>query len=394
MALIILGSDSLLFATNANKNFIRFSQGLIIGATGILMLLFFLKRKKINKNALYAFAVIVSLILSVLVNGMSGGAFLKIFLLLFGYFASRLVKFDDFAKYYINFMKFIAIVSLLGIIFGSIIINLNVFPIISNYNNLTFTSLFFTNIPIWSVIRHRNFGPFWEPGVYQAYLFIALYFSLFIIKEKKKFNILLFVVTIITTFSTTGYLCMFLLIAAYMIKKDRFDTLKNKVLMFLVFTSIIVFLSFDQEVSQILFGKIFDGNANASFGSRFESVWTNLKIFSTNPLFGVGPDNVLAKFNAFSSTYAGSSFIVNTNTIFSHFSSFGILMGMYYVYLMYKFATKNNKSVMSVLIILIALSIILSAEYFIYSILFNTLFFYGTLSQNGNHKSYLQRRRF
>lgn len=384
IAFVILGSDSLLFATNSNEKFIRFSQLVIVFSTVILVCLFFLKRKRVSKTSLYLYLTIVSVVLSIIVNGMSGGALLKISLLLFGYITMRLISYGDFVGYYTKIMKFLAIVSIIGVMFGGIIIELNILPIISNNNNLTFSSAFFTNIPTWGVIRHRNFGPFWEPGVYQAYLFIALYFSLFVIKEKKKYTILLFIIAIITTFSTTGYLCMLLLLIAYLLKNNDLFISKNKALIVLVFFSLIIFLVVEQEASDILFGKILEGSANESFGSRFESIWTNLKIFINNPIFGVGPDNVLAHFNSVVLSHGDANLIVNTNTIFSHFSSFGIVLGVYYLSLLYKFATNNNIPRLSAVLILLALTIILSSEYFMYSLLFNTLFFYGTVSQNTN----------
>lgn len=58
----------------------------------------------------------------------------------------------------------------------------------------------------------RNSGPFWEPGIYQIYINIALYFALFFFKNKDGktpwIHIIVFCITILTTISTTGYLVM------------------------------------------------------------------------------------------------------------------------------------------------------------------------------------------
>ena len=58
----------------------------------------------------------------------------------------------------------------------------------------------------------RNSGPFWEPGIFQIYINIALYFALFFFKNKAGktpwVHIVVFCITILTTISTTGYLVM------------------------------------------------------------------------------------------------------------------------------------------------------------------------------------------
>ncbi len=56
-----------------------------------------------------------------------------------------------------------------------------------------------------SVLSHRNAGIFWEPGVFQAFLNLGLFFSLR--KEKKDIlRVIILFVTILTTESATGYI--------------------------------------------------------------------------------------------------------------------------------------------------------------------------------------------
>lgn len=57
----------------------------------------------------------------------------------------------------------------------------------------------------------RNSGPFWEPGIFQIYINIALYFALFFREKNGQFQLwhaLIYGITMLTTFSTTGYLVM------------------------------------------------------------------------------------------------------------------------------------------------------------------------------------------
>ncbi|KYP13050.1 MAG: hypothetical protein A1D16_05865 [Flavihumibacter sp. CACIAM 22H1] len=74
--------------------------------------------------------------------------------------------------------------------------------------------LFFNFSPDFN-FRIRNVGPFWEAGVYGGYLMVTLILNS--IKERSIFNRkgILFIFCILTTFSTTAYLALFLFIGVY-----------------------------------------------------------------------------------------------------------------------------------------------------------------------------------
>jgi hypothetical protein len=74
--------------------------------------------------------------------------------------------------------------------------------------------LFFNFSPDFN-FRIRNVGPFWEAGVYGGYLVVTLILNS--IREKSVFNRrgILFIICILTTFSTTAYLALFLFIGVY-----------------------------------------------------------------------------------------------------------------------------------------------------------------------------------
>lgn len=74
--------------------------------------------------------------------------------------------------------------------------------------------LFFNITPDFD-FRIRNVGPFWEAGVNGGYLMVTLILNT--IRERSIFNRkgLLFIFCILTTFSTTAYLALFLFIGIY-----------------------------------------------------------------------------------------------------------------------------------------------------------------------------------
>jgi len=72
-------------------------------------------------------------------------------------------------------------------------------------------SIVYSADPTATAVPRRNYGYCWEPGPYSAYLSLALYFTV----QSRKTNLIRFwtlLVAIITTFSTTGYVAMAVII--------------------------------------------------------------------------------------------------------------------------------------------------------------------------------------
>ena len=59
----------------------------------------------------------------------------------------------------------------------------------------------------------RNSGPFWEPGAFAGYILIAVYANFFILRQRMG-RLYLFVITLISTFSTMGLFALIFLIWA------------------------------------------------------------------------------------------------------------------------------------------------------------------------------------
>ncbi len=81
-------------------------------------------------------------------------------------------------------------------------------------NQIIHSFIFFNFSPDFT-FRIRNIGPFWEAGFYGGYLMVALMYNT--IRQKSIFNKIgiLFIICILTTFSTTAYLALFLFIGIY-----------------------------------------------------------------------------------------------------------------------------------------------------------------------------------
>ena len=148
-----------------------------------------------------------------------------------------MVGIEKFSRCYISIMRLIAIVSLLGYFFFQFFFALSL-PEISNANDFNFKTLFFTNLPCTPYLQNRNFGPFWEPGVYQAYLNIGLFFVLFFEDRKiRVFDAIIFSITIITTLSGAAFISMIMVYATFIFntKSTKKESLAKVLIIVLLF---------------------------------------------------------------------------------------------------------------------------------------------------------------
>lgn len=132
---------------------------------------------------------------------------------------------DDFVKKYFNIMVAVAVISLGGFLYN---IFIGVFPgiVISegNYNSIRYTSVLYTQM-YGEFFINRNAGMFWEPGAFQGFLNIALFFSFYLQNHKYLFlKRLILVIAVITTFSTTGYISMAFLFLLFLLKTKSLKT--------------------------------------------------------------------------------------------------------------------------------------------------------------------------
>ena len=82
--------------------------------------------------------------------------------------------------------------------------------------NLYYTQL--GNPAVGLTYNERNCGPFWEPGAFQGFLNLSLFFELTMKQARDKFwitRVAILIITIVTTFSTGGYIVLFTILIYY-----------------------------------------------------------------------------------------------------------------------------------------------------------------------------------
>lgn len=149
--------------------------------------------------------------------------------------------------------------------------------------NESYTLYVYTVYFIDDLLIPQNTGPFWEHGVFCIYLIIAFYLNA--IRENKiitKYNIV-FIIAIITSFSSTGYVVLIIALAFAILQRGGITFSKIFLLSLLIVgTYYISSLDFMAE-------KITDNAMSTKESSRFFAMVYHWQQIVKSPLIGYGP---------------------------------------------------------------------------------------------------------
>ena len=348
----------------------------------ILSLFFLLKTGKIEKNFILFFCLLGLLIILTCVFNTDTLKFETYFGFLIRLIYSMsfvlLFSLEDFMNNYLKVMAFLASFSLvfyfLGLVLPDSLNNLDL-KIITDYASYYGNAyLYVYRYPYYRTNFLRNNSIFWEPGAYQAFLNLAIIFEL---KHEKpnSFRMAIFIVSLITTFSTTGYIT-FLLITL----KSFFEKSNNSKKTFLILLITLIFIL--TIFNEVMINKL--STNNLSFSRRILDAKIDLKIFSENPLLGVGYNNYSKLFidNLKYSIFSGTS---SSNSITNTLAVFGLVFTFLIFYLYIRFILFFENNIFSRLFLFLILLSIFSTENFMVSSLWMVLAFYGL--KNANYKN-------
>lgn len=132
----------------------------------------------------------------------------------------------------------------------------------------------------------RPDGFFFEPGVFQIYLNLYLYLSVFIYKRAS--HSALATLAVLSTQSTTGLIICMIILGAAAVAQLRTGNLKRRLLaiaLVVLIASPIIYLAYD-NINDKLFGEL-----RGSSIAREYDLFTGINIVAENPLFGIGFDH-------------------------------------------------------------------------------------------------------
>ena len=272
------------------------SQAINLGITIILSIILLLSLKSINKKKLlllmlFTFLIIVNITQDII--NYSSISILNIyyfFTFLLGMLISEKYNYFEFLKKIEKVIFLLSLLSLISVLIYTFIPqSINVLPSY-NYYETSHKTIFISNILVSeNNFLQRNTGITWEPGAYQFILNIGLFAYFKTNKQKKLLHILIYLVTIMSTLSTTGLiiLSLNLIYNFYGNKKFRIGIYILIVILFIPLTEIIeqqVNLKFSSDYLMMRFNPLFNsfqknyflflGNGNVGFKENYLTMYS------------------------------------------------------------------------------------------------------------------------
>ena len=352
--------------------FLDVNEGVIGCLIVLLMLVYQLivqHRMYIQKSYTMIFLIMTGLIsISCIVNRNFSNLDLGVLLQwLVGTFVVSTFRREDFVRCYVKVLYVIAGCSLVGFVLGIVAPGIVArFPTVTSMKwfggSSSLRNMFLCIVDIDSRYQ-RNYGIFYEPGMFAFYLNLAIYFLLF---SKKKLNIRFFIVLVLallTTTSTNGYISLAILMIAFYLKSRRSRgqnfTKKQKNILALAVVTLLIYAIFyfirNPDRWLFLVSKLGELNSKSTEGSGFErirAVSLAFEAFSMNPLFGISVTGV--------SEFSGSS--ITTFSPIQWFATYGILYGAVcnYAYGKVVYDKRENAFLVNCILLLFTFSMILT----------------------------------
>lgn len=348
---------------------------ILFGALVILM-------KRISKNVMLvaSLLLILTLITHILNDDMGKYLLVYSFTIVVSVAYVGAFDFDEFKDSYIRVMYVIALISLVGF---SVCLAIpaveKVFYVHSSSGiDYTYWIIFVKKIASIHLATPRNYGMFWEPGAYQTFLNLALLLEIF--NEKSSFKrIFVFIIAILTTLSTTGYLAMAVILLLPVVKKKVVNKkIRNIIISIIICITLVVLIS--PDFLNIVFGKVnglflnkgeLSQNISGSAKIRYYSLIKPIEVFIENPFFGVGYKGVIEKTWDF--VYG-----MPTCTFINWFAMYGFFYGVVMFAGLIRFAIKiSHYNRIAFAFSLLGLLIVMISENYVNAPIFFILVFYG-----------------
>ncbi len=389
LALFFLSDDTVTFGTNINQVFIYVKYIIYVFIVTFLFLFSFFNESNLvysKKNIIQIMFFFLFFLLTMIVNSdFRNGYFLQLLTIVFAFFIVQSIRFNLFLLYFNRVLYLLSVISLLIFFITSINPSfLNLLPNTINYSGTTFKNIIVCTVMVDGNFI-RNTSIFREPGVFVIYLFFGVVVEFFHNIEINKKHAVVFIISLLTTFSTTGIVLLLLLLFGLLIKTNK---AKIYFSVLTVFVILILTMIYVPDLSSLFFSKLnSDSYEYISTLSRLSSVSVPFYIFLDNPIFGSG----LSKFVDGYSYYSLKLFGIfidpessSTNTIINTFAIFGIFNGLLLTYSFWCISKYFSILNRVRFVIFAGIILMLSSQELRFSLFFNVLFLYGLVILNKN----------
>lgn len=374
LVVFFVTNDSFTFGTSENSIIVNSSY--LIYFTICSYIIFLRRSLLLNRNSLLAtfFLLFCVLFVAVFNQDFTFGYGVQVLTILTAFLISQHMNFKIFILYFEKVLYFLCWVSLfLFISFVLFPFLVSLLPIFQNSAGVSFINLF---VFAKMVEVDRNIGIFREPGVFMIYINIGILIQLFVQQKIDVKKIIVYVITLITTLSTAGFLVFFLILILYVFRNNTITFFLKKILyLSIAFLLVSPFL----YLLVTSFDKLGDSD-NASLLSRVASVMIPIQMSYDSSFLGVG----LTKFSMYFKIISKEIYSIeiesggtSTNTTLNLLATYGFLFCFLFLRGLYLFSKHIISGFMSSLIVLLIFILMLGNEDMRYSLLVLSIMFYG-----------------
>lgn len=311
-----------------------------------------------HKSILLIIFGAVNLLLTSVANGYTNAYLLLVlnFLLVIAYI--RLFSRQEFYEFFVLVMKILTICAIVVGLINAVAPQL--LRATGTFVSAT-DSYYYDLLFVFQAVENVRINSIWgEPGMFAVFLIFALLLEVFFVEREIKIaNYAIFVTGVAFTFSTTGYICMILMLITLLLYKEqpRKKTGMLTATLGLLLIGVFIFqrTPWFQEQFLGMSGKL--EQDDLSFVGRVAPVVYNLKEGLRSPLWGHGLKG--GKFFVDFLSYTGYLYC-NTSTTTLLFSSFGIILSGITIYLSVKFANvdkEKSKLVRTLIFVIVILNV-------------------------------------
>jgi hypothetical protein len=257
----------------------------------------------------------------------------------FSFYFVILIIGSDFLLLYTRLIRLFAVISLFfySLFFFPDITNIFInfadfyvkplFPIPSNESWLptfiVFNPYGFDLVPI-----HRNSGPFYEPGIFSIYLNVAILFNIALDGKLLFRRNAIFIIALITTFSTAGYITFFFLFTTSFYFLSRKVIVKNVLIVPVILLFVVVY-----QGAEFLAPKVQQQYLIADVKTtRFGSALRDIEKIQDAPILGYGR-RIEALYGA---TEWDHQLMHRNNGLTNLFTRWGLILGFFFLWNYYK----------------------------------------------------------
>lgn len=387
--IFFFSDDTYLFGTNSNGVFLTIARYIMIP-----FCIYMITRPEGGidfdgdsaKWLAYITSVAVFIMASLANHELLNYMVIRVLVMTVGFLFATQYSFDDFAEAFERFVYFVCICSfpmtVLSFLAPKVI---HFLPVVyARYSKAYTYGLCGIISEFDGTLIVRATGIFREPGVFQIFINVALMFELLYRKEIRCKLVWVYVITLLTTFSTAGYVVGILIFSVYclFIPKEQGWKEHYLILFFVVAIPIVLFILFGENTAlwQTVFGKVKDGvGSNGSMAVRLSGIITSIEIALDYPLHGIGIQSMSKYYLAYTTK---SSFFKwgndqYANTLFCQFSCHGIPFGTLFLVGTYKFRKWISENRIVGISIFLIIALLYMDEILQYSALPYIIMFYG-----------------